>query len=143
MKKALIDINIILDFLNKRDDHLSAAAIIDLCVKRKLKGYVCSHEITTLSYFLEKHKYPKDRRIRILTTLLDTFSVISISEKILRNALSSSTPDYEDAVIIEASYIENIDFIVTRNLDDFKKSSITVFNASEAVAFLTSIKPEA
>lgn len=142
MKKALVDINIILDFLNKRDDHTSAAAIFDLCIKKNLKGYVCSHEITTLSYFLEKYKYPKNHRIGILTTLIDTFSVISISEKILRKALSSSISDYEDAVIVEASYLENIDFIITRNIDDFKQSSITVFNAAEALALLTSIKAE-
>jgi predicted nucleic acid-binding protein len=52
MRKVLIDLNIILDILGKRMEHEAAAAVFDHCVKRKIKGYVSSHEITTLSYFL-------------------------------------------------------------------------------------------
>ena len=136
MKKVLVDINILLDFLNKREDHISAAAIIDLCIKKKIKGYVCSHEITILSYFLEKHKYPKAQRIRIINSLLDTFSVISVNEKILRNALSSSIDDYEDAVIVESARSEQVDLIITRDLKDFKQSSYDIATASEALVLI-------
>ena len=52
MKKVLIDLNIILDFLNKRNFHEEAANIINMCVEKKLFGFIAAHEITTLSYFL-------------------------------------------------------------------------------------------
>lgn len=136
MKKVLVDINIILDFLNQREDHASAAAIFNLCTKKIIKGYMCSHEITTLSYFLEKHKYPRNKRIFIITKLLDTFSIISSKEKILRNALNSDISDYEDAVIEESARSENIDLIITRNLKDFRNSKCNISNAAEALFLL-------
>ena len=77
MKKVLIDLNIIIDILNKRMDHESALAIFDFCVKKRIKGYVCSHEITTLSYFLEKQKFDIMKRNKIINSLLDHLSVFS------------------------------------------------------------------
>jgi len=137
MKKILIDINIILDVLNKREDHESAVKIFDLCERRKIKGYICSHEITTLSYFMEKYKYPKRKReIIIITKLLDIFSTIPITEKILRNALNSAIDDYEDAVIEASARTEEVDCIVTRNIKDFKKGDIICCNALEALVFI-------
>lgn len=133
MKKVLIDLNIILDILGKRVDHKAAAAVFDSCVKRKIKGYVSSHEITTLSYFLEKEKFDKFKKKRIISLLLDNLSVLTAHEKILRNALDSEIEDYEDAVIDELSKNEKLDFIITRDLKDFKKSKNTIYNAVEAL----------
>ena len=39
MKKILIDLNIILDFLNKRNFHHEAAQLINMCVEKKLSGF--------------------------------------------------------------------------------------------------------
>jgi len=133
MKKVLIDLNIILDMLGKRVDHEAAAAVFDSCVKRKIKGYVSSHEITTLSYFLEKEKYDKFKKKKIISLLLDNLSILTAHEKILRNALDSEIEDYEDAVIDELSKNEELDFIITRDLKDFKKSKNTIYNAVEAL----------
>ncbi|GHV15568.1 hypothetical protein AGMMS49938_14110 [Fibrobacterales bacterium] len=99
MKKVLIDINVILDFLNKRNFHEVAAQVIVLCVEKKLDGYVCAHEITTLSYFLEK-TYRNNKNINaMIVAVLDSFTVIPIDEMILRTALRSAITDFEDAVI--------------------------------------------
>lgn len=131
MKKVLIDLNIIIDFLNKRDDHEAAVAVYDKCVKKEVKGYVSSHEITTLSYFLEKEKYERINRNKIISNLLDNLSVLTAHEEILRKSLISELEDYEDAVIDELGLHEGIDYIVTRNLKDFKKSRNRIYTARE------------
>ena len=136
MKKVLIDINIILDMLNKREDHESAAKLFDLCVNRELKGYLCSHEITTLSFFLEKYKYQKDKRSFIINRLLDVFAVIPATEKILRDSLHSEISDYEDAVIEVSARQEDVEMIVTRNIKDFIKGKVLCCTASEALAII-------
>jgi len=136
MKKVLIDLNIVLDMLNMREDHESAVEIIDKCIKRELKGYICSHELTTLSYFMEKHKYNKKKRIYIINKMLDIFSITPSTENILREALYSEISDYEDAVIEISAIKEGIEYIVTRNLKDFKKSKIKVCSAREVIAIL-------
>ena len=136
MKKVLIDLNIILDMLNKRMDHESALAIFDFCVKKRIKGYISSHEITTLSYFLEKQKYDVMKRNKIITNLLNNLSVLTAHEKILRKALVSEIGDYEDAVIDELALNEEIDYIITRDLKDFKNSKNNIYNAREVLEII-------
>ena len=131
MKKVLIDLNIIIDFLNKKDDHEAALAVYDKCVKKEIKGYVSSHEITTLSYFLEKEKYERGKRNTIISNLLNNLSVLTAHEEILRKSLLSELEDYEDAVIDELALNEGIEYIVTRNLKDFKKSRNKIYTARE------------
>ena len=63
MKRILVDLNVILDFLNKRNDHFEAAKIVDLCIEKKIKGYICAHEITTLAYFLIKGEKDNNKLI--------------------------------------------------------------------------------
>jgi len=140
MRKVLIDLNIVLDMLTMRKDHEAAAAVFDKCVKRKIKGYICSHEITTLSYFLERERYEIKKRNKIINMLLDNLSVLTAHEKILRNALHSEIEDYEDAVIDELSHNEEIDFIITRDLKDFKKSRNSIYTAIEAIEIIDSWK---
>ena len=126
MKKILIDLNIILDFLNKRNFHEEAANIINMCVEKKLFGFIAAHEITTLSYFLLKEKKDKNKAADIISALLDMFNIIPIDEKILREALFSPVKDYEDAVIEVSSVKNSIDYIISRNLGDFKSARVQV-----------------
>ena len=131
MKKVLIDLNIILDFLNKRNFHEEAANIINMCVEKKLYGFIAAHEITTLSYFLLKEKKDKNKAADIISALLDMFNIIPIDEKILREALFSPVKDYEDAVIEVSSVKNSIDYIISRNSGDFKSARVQVFTPEQ------------
>jgi len=131
MKKILIDLNIILDFLNKRNYHEEAAQLINMCVEEKLSGYICAHEVTTLSYFLLKEQKDKTRVINIITALLDIFNIIPIDESILRDSLISPITDYEDAVIEVSSMKTNIDYIISRNISDFKLSRVQAYTPEQ------------
>lgn len=134
MKKILIDLNIILDFLSKRKFHTEAAHLIDLCITKTLTGYMCAHEVTTLSYFLLKEKGNSSKVINTIRDIMDIFTIIPINESILREALLSPIPDYEDAVIDVSARTLQLDCIITRNLSDFKLSRLPVYTPE---AFLT------
>jgi predicted nucleic acid-binding protein len=122
--KAIIDVNVIMDWLFKRDEHESAARIIDLCVNKKIKGVVCAHEITILSYFLEKEIKNKEQRIKILSKIMKMFSVLDLKGKILTGALSSKIKDYEDAVIEQSALAYKCDLIITRDIKDFENGGV-------------------
>lgn len=135
MKKILIDLNIILDFLNKHNFHQEAAQLINMCVEKKVSGYICAHEVTTLSYFLFKEHKDKTKVINTLTALLDIFSIIPIDEYILRDSLISPIADYEDAVIEVSSMKTNLDYIISRNISDFKLSRIPTYTPKQFLIF--------
>ena len=131
MKKVLIDLNIILDFLNKRNFHQEAAQLLNMCVESTLSGYICAHEVTTLSYFLFKEQKDKNKVAAIISSLLDIFHVIPIDETILKNSLLSPITDYEDAVIEVSAVAFDIDYILSRNISDFKQSRIPVYTPEQ------------
>ena len=122
MKTILVDLNIILDFLNKRHFHQEAAQLINMCVEKKLVGFICAHEVTTLSYFLLKEQKDKTKVINTITALL---------ESILRDSLISPILDYEDAVIEVSSIRNNIDYIISRNISDFNSSRIPAYTPEQ------------
>ncbi len=133
MKKILIDLNVLLDFLNKRNDHFEAAKIVDLCIKKKINGYICAPEVTTVAYFLTKEEKYNNQLKSIINRILDIFLTISITETILREALDSRIKDYEDAVIESSCLRNEIEYIVSRNLKDFKKSRIKAISPKEYI----------
>ena len=134
MKKILIDLNVILDMINKREDHAAAVAVFDRCARKRDRGYICAHEITTLAYFLGKDKNLLRKRSGIIRALLKTLSTIPATETILSDALDSPISDYEDAVVEVSAIKERIDLIVSRDLRDFKQSRISVLTAADYLA---------
>jgi PIN domain protein len=131
MKKVLIDLNIILDFLNKRNFHQEAARLINMCAENVLTGYICAHEVTTLSYFLFKEQKDKNKVVTTISTLFDIFQIIPIDETILKASLLSPITDYEDAVIEVSAVRFNIDYILSRNISDFKLSRIPTYTPEQ------------
>ena len=131
MKKVTIDLNVLLDFLNKRASHREAAIIVDLCIKKQIRGYICAHEFTTLSYFLLK-EHKDSRKVRhVLTEILNIFFTIPVNDMILRESLNSPISDFEDAVIEVSSMKAKIDYIITRDMGDFKTSRVNALTPTE------------
>ena len=136
MKRLLVDLNVILDYLNHREDFENAERIFDFCIENKDCGFICAHEITTLSYFLNKKDKNSKKTKDTISTILDVFNLVPTNEFILRLAIVSAVDDYEDAVIEASAVQANIDYIVTRNIDDFVYSRIKAITPVEF--FLTS-----
>ena len=134
MKTILIDLNIILDYLNKREGHEKALEIIIQCCLKKIKGFICAHEITTLSYFLEKESRDKNKNIKTISGILKMFEIIEINKTILEKALLLNIDDYEDAVIVTSAGEKRINYIITKNIKDFKNSQIKVLLPEEYLA---------
>lgn len=132
MKRVIVDINVIMDLALKRKGFKVAEKTIDSCVKGKFKGYVCSHEITTLAYLLQRN-FKMEKVKYFIRGILDIFEVLISTGETLKEALDSKIKDYEDAVI-EVSALENeVGYIVTRNLKDFKESRVEALSPEEFV----------
>lgn len=60
---ALVDTNVIIDFLVNRKPYADdAAKIVDLCRKKKVTGYLAAHTISNLFYILRKNFSVSQRR---------------------------------------------------------------------------------
>ena len=133
MKKLLVDTNIIIDLLAKREEfYESAAQLFSLADKEKVELYVCSLSFANSHYILSRKL--KDSKVReILRKLKVLVKVISMDSKIIDLALNSDFKDFEDAIQYYAAIESDIDIIITRNLKDFKKSELPVMTGHQFI----------
>lgn len=132
MRKVFVDTNIVLDLLAHRKPFSKyAIALFALAENKKIKLYTSSHTISTTHYVLKK--YSEDKTLRnSLYTLLNYVQVIPLDADILRKGFRSKHKDLEDAFQMYCAYsIPNMTCIVTRNLKDFKGSTLPVFAPDE------------
>ena len=133
MKKLLVDTNIIIDLLAKREEfYESAAQLFSLADKEKVELYVCSLSFANSHYILSREL--KESKVReILRKLKVLVKVISMDSKIIDLALNSDFKDFEDAIQYYAAIESDIDIIITRNLKDFKKSELPVMTGHQFI----------
>ncbi|MEQ8533158.1 MAG: PIN domain-containing protein [Imperialibacter sp.] len=132
MKKLLLDTNIVLDLLARREPfYESAAHIISFGDKGKLKLFVSALTIANTNYVLGKFKGADEAR-EIIRRFLMLTKVLSLSEKTISLALNDiAFKDFEDGLQYYTAVENNLDTIITRDLKDFKTSEIPVMTASE------------
>ena len=134
--KILFDTNVILDLLLSRKPFCTSAIYlvseVELC---HIEGYLFPTTITTISYLVGKVKGLKETKI-IINHLLNIFQTSPMNKSVLETALDCMITDYEDAVIHESASQIELDGIVTRDLKDFKNSSIKVYDPQELVSIL-------
>ena len=138
MSKLLIDTNIVLDLLAKRNPfYQSAAQIFTLADKNKINLTVSSLTFANTNYVLTQLKSAKEAR-DILRKFKILVRILSLNDKIIDLALNDeSFKDFEDGLQYYSAIENNQDIIITRNLRDYKGAKIPVMTAEE---YLTSIK---
>ena len=129
---VLIDTNVILDSVLDRKPFVEQSnAIFELCFKKKLYGCIAAHSITNLFFILRKHMTGKQRRVTLLK-LCRLFTVVSIdSDKIISALNNDNFSDFEDCLQDECAVDFDADYIITRNISDFKGSKVKAVEPSE------------
>ena len=125
--KILVDTNIILDVLLKREPHNKAAQVImTKCADREIMGYLAAHSIPNIFYVLRK-EYSQEERRKFIRNLCEIFWISDLNaEKIISAIDNEQFLDFEDCLQEECAVSETVDYIVTRNLADYKQSRVKV-----------------
>lgn len=121
----LIDTNIALDFLTMRHPYYeNARDVIRICAEDKVKGYIAFHSLPNIFYILRK-SYPEADRREMLKKLCFVLQVTAAShDKVCEAIKQTDFRDFEDCLQEKCAKEVLADYIVTRNLDDFKNSQM-------------------
>lgn len=135
--RILVDTNVILDVLLKREPHTKAAQIImTKCADREITGYLAAHSIPNIFYVLRKD-YSQEERRKFIRNLCGIFRISDLNaEKIISAVDNEQFLDFEDCLQEECAVTEMTDYIVTRNPADFKQSRVKVIEPDEFVKLL-------
>ena len=131
----LIDTNIVIDLLSKREEFYNeAATLFTQADKNEIELTISSLTFANTNYILSKLKSAKEAR-EILRKFKVLVEVLSLDDKITELALSDeSFPDFEDGLQYYSAIENDIDIIITRNKRDFKNSKLPVLTAKEYLA---------
>ena len=135
--KALIDTCVIVDILQKREPFCQPAMDILLAVaNRKCTGILTAKSITDIYYILRRSIHSEEEARKLIHILFALFEVKDTFSADCELALDSSMRDYEDAVMAQTASRVGADCIVTRNLKDYKLSSLPAFSPEQFLAEL-------
>ena len=129
--RVLLDTNIIIDFLTKREPFANdAKEIIALIETKSIEGYLSASSITTIHYLAQK-VFNKEKVDTIIKDLLTIFEVSSLKKRDFLKAIDINGNDFEDSVIIATALENEIDIIITRDKKGFLKSEVLALEPKE------------
>lgn len=137
MRHIFIDTNVIIDFLaNRQPFSIEAARLFNIAVDGKARIYISAVSYNNIYYILRQSLTNK-ATIKLLDELSEITEIVDVTKATIQQSLKTDFNDYEDAIQYYCALsLPEIDFIVTRNTKDFKKSTLPVMNPSEAMAAL-------
>jgi predicted nucleic acid-binding protein len=129
---ALVDINIVIDDMAKREPFVKLSHdILTLCAQDKFIGYISAHTIPTAHYILRK-QYSAAEVKSMLLYLCEILNIAGYTKEQVANALNNDDfSDFEDCLQMESAKTVNADYIVTRNTKDFRGSSIPAISTKD------------
>lgn len=127
----LIDLNVILDVIQKREPHYrSSAAVIERVIRKEDIAALPAHTFTTAHYLISRFQ-KRTVADQVIGWLLDHFAVAPVDHSTLTKAKTLNWTDFEDAVVAAAAQTTNCTTIVTRNVKDFRQSPVAALTPDE------------
>jgi hypothetical protein len=112
---VLIDCNVLMDVAEKRRPHYAAAnQLLCRCRRGEIQGLVAFHSLANLAY---RYKRPVWKFLR---KLLPRVTVAADSADAILKGMTWGMKDFEDVLQGVAAQSGKAQFIITRNVKDFK-----------------------
>jgi predicted nucleic acid-binding protein len=123
---VLVDLNVVLDVIQaRRPFYEESAQVLDSIARQEVTGLLAAHTLTTLFYVLTRLQNRETAAVAV-GSLLNTFTVASVDDTVIRQALAWGWVDFEDAVQMASALHAGADYLITRNPRDFKDGIVPI-----------------
>ncbi|MCF0228156.1 MAG: PIN domain-containing protein [Parasporobacterium sp.] len=130
----LIDANILLDVLMDRQPFVNESSLVwKLCETEQAKGYISTLTFADMVYIMHK-ELSAEKIEEVFRKLKLIFKIADFGSAILEKAVEMKWKDFEDAVQSATAEHIHADYIITRNVRDFKQSKVMAFTPVELLA---------
>lgn len=132
----LLDINVLLDVLLKREPSSQAASkLLSAIEAGKAVGFVAAHTLTTIFYIVAQSR-DRATAATAVADLLRIVEVATATKADYQRALAMSISDFEDAVQAAAAIKIGAHYVVTRNEKDLRSASVPAADPATVLALL-------
>lgn len=125
--KLFVDSDVVIDFFTDREPHVNPASeLFELSEQGNVKLYLSAVSINNIYYIVRKFLGHK-KTLDVVETLIEMTEIVGTTKKEIIQALKNNFKDYEDSVQYSSALtIKDLDIIITRNIKDYRNSSIAV-----------------
>ncbi|MCL2091090.1 MAG: PIN domain-containing protein [Micrococcales bacterium] len=142
MAKAVLDTNVVLDFLDSgRPEHTTAVALVSALVTADTSLCLPATSLKDVYYILTRTSGEPVAR-RAVTTLAQTMTILPVDSTTCDDALANHEPDFEDGLVRACAETAAADWIVTRDQAGFTGSSVPKTDPATLLAHLQSISSD-
>jgi len=139
IKRVLVDINVLLDVLAKREPFLAnAVEIWSAAETGRIRGLVSADGFSTVYYLLRRASNHRTA-LRGLRLIHDIFEIVPLDAQLIHQALDSPMGDFEDAIQYVSALRSQADCVVTRDLRHFRGVELPILAPD---AFLASLETQ-
>ena len=132
--KLLIDTNIVLDVLLKREPFChDAVKVMNMAQYDDIQEYISASAVTDIYYIAYKQIRDRTLVLDLMKRLLMVVSIAAVSEQEIRNALEAGWKDFEDAVQYSVALLNEMAGLVTRNPKDYEGTDINIWSPEQVL----------
>ncbi len=130
--RLMIDTNVILDVLLEREPFFeSSRAVLALCEKKEIYGFISASAATDIFYLTRKALGSLDEAYKALGNILNIVKVLTVTNEDVNSAFLRKARDFEDCLLATCAKSNRCDGIVTRNKQDFLSFGIALYSPEE------------
>ena len=135
--KILVDTNVIIDALTSREPWKeSAEKIFIMAANHIMDMYITASSATDIYYLVRKHLHDTELSKQVMGKLYSLTGILAVTGADCMDALASPVSDYEDAVVERVAAGAKVDYIVTRNIKDYKQGSVKIILPDDFIALM-------
>lgn len=125
--KLFLDSDVIIDFFTDREPHVNPASeLFELSEQGDLTLFVSAVSINNIYYIVRRFLGHK-KTLEVVESLTEMTEIIGTTKNEILQALKNNFSDYQDSIQYSSALnIKNLDAIITRNIKDYRSSSIAV-----------------
>jgi len=133
IKKVFIDTDVVLDVALAREPFFIASKmILAMAENNIIIGNLSSNCIANIYYIFRKSGGDINAR-KFILNIVKYVTVITIDHQNVLEALKSKFSDFEDALQHYSAIENQCEYIITRNIEDYKNSKIKVLLPEEFI----------
>ncbi|MEH2244431.1 type II toxin-antitoxin system VapC family toxin [Nostoc sp.] len=128
----LFDTNILLDALLAREPFVADAAfLLETIESGQVEGFMSATTVTDVHYLVGRQTKSAEVAIAAVTRLLALMEICAVDREVLEQAIALALSDFEDAVQVASAIKLGLEAIVTRDVDGFTGSPISVLSPKD------------
>lgn len=116
----LIDTNIILDIVLKREKYQIAVSLFKTIDNIGAKAYITATTVTDLFYIIQRQTHHVEKTYTIMKNIFKIVSVLSVTNEDVQAAFDREWKDFEDCIQYTTAQNNHVNYVITSNIKDYE-----------------------